>query len=216
LVPKKFGSFEAAERDLRSWMTGGTRMELEALLELKREAILGAWRDLIIKTYPPETSKFLGNLGDPFLNPLGHAISESIGQIYDEICSGMDTDQLVRALDGVIRIRSVQDFTASEAVSFIFDLKSVIQQVIDTELGGSGAPGELADLNSRIDRVALLTFEKYMACREKLHEIRINEIKGRMAKLLQTAGGGSAASSEKTGAACDNADACPVIGVSSR
>ena len=191
-------------------------MKLETLLELKREAILGAWRDLILKTYPPETSEFLGSRGDPFRNPLGHAITESIGRIYDEICSAMDADELLRALDGIIRIRSVQDFTASEAVSFIFDLKPVIQQVVDTELRGSGTLGELTDLNSRIDRVALLAFEKYMGCREKLHEIRNNEIKNRMAKLLQAADRGSAGSPEETGAVCDGADACPVMGGAGR
>ena len=191
-------------------------MQLETLLELKRETILGAWRDLIVKTYPPETSGFLGKQGDPFCNPLGHAISESIGRIYDEIRTAMDADELLRALDGIIRIRSVQDFTASEAVSFIFDLKPVIRQVVDAELSGSDTLGELTSLDSRIDRVALLAFEKYMACREKLHEIRNNEIKSRMAKLLQAADGGSAVSPEETGAACDGADACPVMGGSDR
>ncbi len=197
-------------------MIGATCMKLETLLELKREAILGAWRDLILKTYPPETSEFLGMQGDPFRNPLGHAITESIGRIYDEICSAMDADELLRALDGIIRIRSVQDFTASEAVSFIFDLKPVIRQVVATELRGSGTLGELTDLNSRIDRVALLAFEKYMTCREKLHEIRNNEIKNRMAKLLQAADRGSAGSPEETGAVCDGADACPVMGGAGR
>jgi len=191
-------------------------MQLETLLELKRDTILGAWRDLIIKTYPPETSEFLGNRGDPFRNPLGHAISQSIGRIYDEIRSAMDEDELLRALDGIIRIRSVQEFTASEAVSFVFDLRPVIRQVVDAELSGPDTLGALASLDSRIDRVALLAFEKYMACREKLHEIRNNEIKSRMAKLLQAANGGSAGSPEETGAACDGADACPVMGGADR
>ena len=45
--------------------------------------------------------------------------------------------------------------------------------------------------------MALLAFEKYMGCREKLHEIRNNEIKSRMAKLLQAADGGSAGSPKR-------------------
>jgi hypothetical protein len=64
--------------------------------------------------------------------------------------------------------------------------------------------------------VALLAFEKYMGCREKLHEIRNNEIKSRMAKLLQAADGGSAGSPKETGAVCDGADACPVTGGAGR
>jgi len=178
-------------------------MELETLLELEREKILGEWYDLIIRTYPPVTSEFLTKQGDQFRNPLGHAITESIGLIYDEIRSAMDTDRLLRALDGIIRIRAVQDFTPSEAVSFIFDLKPVIRRVMDAEARGGATPAELADLDSRIDRAALLTFEKYMICREKLHEIRNNEIKSRVAKMLQGVGPAADASEEERGAVCD-------------
>ena len=128
----------------------------------------------------------------------------------------MDEDELLRALDGIIRIRSVQEFTASEAVSFVFDLRPVIRQVVDAELPGSDTLGELASLDSRIDRVALLAFEKYVACREKLHEIRNNEIKNRMAKLLQATDERSAASPKEPGAVCDGADACPVMGGAGR
>ena len=46
-------------------MIGATCMELETLLELKRETILGAWCDLVIKTYPPATSELLSKSGDP-------------------------------------------------------------------------------------------------------------------------------------------------------
>jgi hypothetical protein len=216
LAPKKFGAFEAAVRDSKSGMIGATCMELETLLERKREAILSAWRDLINNTYPPETSKFLGKQGDPFNNPLGHAISESVGQIYDEICSEMNEDRLLRALDGIIRIRSVQDFTVSETVSFIFGLKPLIQEVAETDLPEGGTRGELIDLDSRIDRVALLAFEKYMTCREKLHEIGINEIKNKVARLSQAAGADLLVSPDGKGPACTGADGCPVVGASKR
>ena len=43
------------------------------------------------------------------------------------------------ALDGIIRIRSIQDFTPSEAVGFIFDLKTVIRGVVDAEGRGGDA-----------------------------------------------------------------------------
>ena len=97
----------------------------------------------------------------------------------------MDTDALLRALDGIIRIRSVQDFTPSEAVAFIFQLKSAIREVVEAELRGAEKWDDLSDLEARIDRVALLAFEKYTQCREKLHEVRNNEIKSRAIRLLE-------------------------------
>lgn len=160
-------------------------MELETLLRLERESILGEWYDLIVRTYPPATSEFLKKQGDQFRNPLGHAIAESIGRIYDEIRSTMDADQLSDALDGIIRIRSVQDFTASEAVSFIFDLKPLIHRAIVAAAGDADTRSEMIAFDAKVDRVALLAFEKYMTCRDTLHEIRTKEIKNRVARLLQ-------------------------------
>jgi hypothetical protein len=145
-------------------------MGLAALLEGNRDTILGKWFDLIIATYPRVTSEFLAKQNDRFRNPVGHAISESIGPIYDQVVSTMDAGEILRALDGIIRIRSVQDLTPSEAVAFVCQQSQ-----------------EFAELESRVDRVALLAFEKYTECREKLHEVRSNEIKSRTMKLLERA-----------------------------
>lgn len=160
-------------------------MVLATLLERNRDTILGRWFDLIAKTYPPVTSEFLAKNEDRFRNPVGYTIEQSIGAIYDQVVSAMDTDELLRALDGIIRIRSVQDFTPSEAVAFIFQLKSAIREVMEAELRGADKWEGLSDLEARIDRVALLAFEKYTECREKIHEVRNKEIKSRANRLLE-------------------------------
>src|SRR4030042_3151306 len=112
-------------------------MVLATLLEQNRDAIVGRWFDLITKTYPRVTSEFLAKQEDQFRNPVGYTINQSIGPIYDQVVSAMATDALLRALDGIIRIRSVQDFTPSEAVAFIFQLKSAIREVVEAELRGA-------------------------------------------------------------------------------
>jgi hypothetical protein len=167
-------------------------MELATLLEKKREAILDEWFDLIIGTYPRVASELLAKQKDQFRNPVGHAIAESIGPIFDQLVSAMDTDELLHALDAIVRIRCVQDFSPSEAVAFVFRLKTVIRSVMDREIEGAEKGEELADLEARIDRVALLAFEKYTECREKLHEIRNREIRTRTMKLLERVNGISA------------------------
>jgi hypothetical protein len=160
-------------------------MELATLLEQNRETILRRWFDLIAGTYPEVTSAFLAKQKDQFRNPVGHAISQSIGPIYDQVLSAMGTDELLHALDGIIRIRSVQDFTPSQAVVFVFQLKTAIRDVMGAQIRDPEKWDDLLDLESRIDRVALLAFEKFTECREKLHEIRNNEIKSRALKLLE-------------------------------
>ena len=100
----------------------------------------------------------------------------------------MDEDNIYSSLDEIIRIRAVQDFTPSAAVSFIFGLKELIrEELVDDTVGATYTSPlqevqnhpELFELDSRIDKIALLAFNKYMECREKVHEIRANELKKR-------------------------------------
>ena len=160
-------------------------MGLKTLLEQKRETILGEWFELIAGSYPQATSEFLAKQADRFGNPVGHAISQSIGAIYDQVVSAMNRDELLHALDGIIRIRAVQDFSPSEAVAFVFQLKAVIRDVMDEQLRGSEKWDDVVDLESRVDRVALLAFEKYTECREQLHRVRNREIESRAMKVLE-------------------------------
>ena len=149
-----------------------------------REAILEKWFERIIESYPDVTSRFLAKQKDRFRNPVGYAITQSIGPIYDQVASAMDTDQLLGALDEIVRIRSVQDFTPTEAIGFVFQLKAVIRAEIGDRLRDLEKWSELAELESRIDRVALLAFEKYTECRENLHQVRNREVESRAARLL--------------------------------
>jgi hypothetical protein len=159
-------------------------MELGSLLEQNREEILGRWFELIIRTYPPATSEVLAKQKDQFRNPAGHAITQSIEAIYSQLASTMERAELLRALDGIIRLRSVQDFSASDAVAFVFDLKPLVREVIRAQTRESEKWAVLADLESRIDRLALLAFEKYAECREELYKVRTNEIISRSSNLL--------------------------------
>ena len=163
-------------------------MELASLLKEHRRSILDRWFALIIQTYPRDSAEFLTRQKDPFSNPVGHAIAQALGPIYDQVVSGLDADRVRDALDRVIRIRSVQEFTSSQAVAFVFQLKTVIRDTLADriqgpfhDLHGSGEPGGLAEIAARIDAVALLAFEKYVECRETLHEIRCREIRNRVA-----------------------------------
>ena len=63
----------------------------------------------------------------------------------------------------------------------------------------------MASHDSKIDRVALLTFEKYMTCREKLHEIRNSEIKKKMVEHSHRKNAGASASAEEMLSICDEA-----------
>lgn len=160
-------------------------MELTAELVRNREAVLEKWFDAIIATYPRETSNFLARQKDRFRNPVGYAIERSIGPVYDQIAGAMSRDDLLESLDGVIRIRSVQEFTPSEAISWIFRLKPIVREVLGARVWEPDCSTDLAELDVRIDRVAMLAFDKYVECREKLFEIRAGEIRRQTSRLME-------------------------------
>ena len=113
---------------------------------------------------------------------MGLTISTEIETLYDEIISGDNMEKISSCLDSIIRIRAVQDFKPSQAVAFVLQLKQIIKE----ELGNDHSD-EMRILDNRIDEVTLLAFDIYSACRQKISEIRVNEVKSQVGKLLERA-----------------------------
>ena len=95
-------------------------MTLEQFLSEKRPAIVEKWFQLILATYPADTTNFLKTNKDPFRNPVGHTIFQGIEKILEELINGINIEQISPFLDNVLRVRAVQDLSPSQAVSFIF------------------------------------------------------------------------------------------------
>jgi hypothetical protein len=162
-------------------------MRLEQFLTEHRTAIITHWVDAALGTYPDDTVRFLKKQKDRFTNPVGHTVSTEIEHIFDELCAGVDPARIIPFLDNIIRIRAVQDFTPSQAVSFIFALKDVIRAEIDRDGSRGPSPDELLDFLSRIDTAALLAFDIFVQCREKLYDIKANELRNMTFRLVQRA-----------------------------
>lgn len=150
-------------------------MTLKDLLLQKKALILERWFDLILETYPAETSRSLHREKDRFVNPVGHTISREIEALYGELLADMNVDRLSSSLNDIIKIRSVQDFAPSQAIGFILLLKKAIREVLGSAIQEKPVVKEWLEFQSRIDQVALLAFDIYMNCREKICEIRVNE-----------------------------------------
>jgi len=88
-------------------------------------------------------------------------------------------------LEGIVKIRSVQQFNPSQALSFIFMLKKALRMELADQEANIRYQEELRLLETTIDQVALLLFDSYMAYREKIYEIKANELKMRSLKLLE-------------------------------
>lgn len=157
-------------------------MNIDTLLAEKKSKIIKKWRDAVIKSYPEESQGFLKREKSQFANPVGLTISTEIETLYDEIISGDNTEKISSCLDSIIRIRAVQDFKPSQAVAFVLQLKQIIKEEV-----GNDHSDEMRILDNRIDEITLLAFDVYSACRQKISEIRVNEVKNQVGKLLERA-----------------------------
>ncbi len=152
-------------------------MSLTTLLANKRKEILDAWVTRILETYPEHSAAFMKRQPNRFANPVGHTFAHDTGVLFDHLLGDGDIAAATAALERINKIRAVQDFCPSEAVAYVFFLKSAVRKVLSRELNDGRLQADLFALESKIDDMALLAFDGYMQCREKLFKIRCDSIK---------------------------------------
>ncbi len=156
-------------------------MDFNKTLEQNRKAIIDQWFLATINTYPQETARVLGKLKNRFDNPVGSATAHSLEETFSLLLKKeMDVDKIENALDSVIRIRAVQNFSASQAVGFVFELKQIIKTVLNGEQDSA--------FDAKIDQAALAAFNRFMKCRENIFLLKATESKRRIHRAFERAG----------------------------
>jgi hypothetical protein len=163
-------------------------MGLQDLLRQHRDAILEAWINSVIDTYPVEASRFFKAQSDQFANPVGNSVRNGLAGIFDQLFQGLDREAVIPILDPIIRIRAIQDFSPSQAVGFVFTLKQIIRKKIQKQLADSRLNEEFTALERSVDDLALLAFDIFDGCRERLYDIKANQEKTKVYKAFRRAG----------------------------
>jgi hypothetical protein len=162
-------------------------MGLDNLLREKQSSILEKWWDIILQTYPPETVTQLKKQHDQFTNPVGYNIKQAIDEILRELIEKktVEIENAPSFLTNLIKIRAVQDLTPSKAISFIFFLKRVIREELKSEISNSEIYDELLAFELKIDEFALCCFDLYVKYREKIYELKVDELRRMTFGLLR-------------------------------
>lgn len=165
-------------------------LKLVDYLVLEQKAVLDRWFDLVMDTYAENTAVLWKKKDDPFANPVRHKFETGMRGIVVGLASGgqiPDPAVFTPLLDEIVRVRAVQDYTPSQATAFIFLLKKAVRETLWPHVAEHNLLVELLALESAIDVLALLSFDIYCQCREKLAELRINQIKKQYDRLLKRA-----------------------------
>jgi hypothetical protein len=161
---------------------------LVPLFSAKSPAILEKWLDILLGSYFPETAQFLKKEKDPFSNPVAHQLSRGLTDLMAVLVEEKSVEEARAALDEIIRVLALQDIHPSQALAFVFPLTQVIREEVAQERQDPPLAPEMTELESRIDGLALVGFDGYMQRREKLCELKVNEVKARVSGLLRRAG----------------------------
>ena len=145
----------------------------------RRAVMLERWFELTIADSAPETVRFLKRQKDPFANPVGAALRHGLAAILDGVLDGLPAEELVEPIDGIVRIRAVQELSPAQALGFLLALKPLLTE--EPAL----SQGRRRELEDRIDRILLEAVNLYVACRERVFEIRVTEIRNRSMKVLE-------------------------------
>jgi len=156
----------------------------EMLIDNKGE-ILDAWVGQVLATYPEDGARIFKKEKDQFANPVGYAVKNSLWEVYRLLFESETLDGLIPALDQLVKIRAVQEFIPSQAVSMAYKLKEVVKDFYRQEKLGDH-DGWLA-FEEKADTLAYTLFDLYMASREQLHRARLEEY--RRGNPLLTEGG---------------------------
>ncbi len=152
-------------------------MTFAARLLKSKDAIVTRWLDDLLATYSEDSSALFRGQKDRFANPVGQNLRTATREIVEALLDGADDERIGRHLHEIVKIRAVQQFTASGAVGFVFQLKEAIRAELGKEVLEPGVSSELAGLEKRIDRMALVAFDIFVECREQVFELRVNEVK---------------------------------------
>lgn len=156
---------------------------LDRALSDKRSTIVERWLRIVMDTYSDEGAKSMRRQSDRFANPAGHLITTGIGDLFDELLAGARVEQAAEALTEMLKLRALQDLTPTQAVGFVGALKKVVR----AEPGLSLTQAQWDELDERVDRLQLCAFDVYMRCRERVYEVRYNQLKKMNYTLLERA-----------------------------
>ena len=150
-------------------------MDLAEAFRNYEDKIVDQWVEYTLSSY--KSSTFFKKAPDKFANPVGGNTREALGKLFKLLSKNADPKEFVAPLDQIMRIRSIQEFAASEAVGPIHAVKHITREILEKDKERKHLIAELYDFEFAVDMAVLAAFDLYMQCRERLYKVRIQEIK---------------------------------------
>jgi hypothetical protein len=150
-------------------------MELDEALRNNRYKIVDKWVAYTLATY--QSSDFFQKEKDSFANPIGNSVRSSLKALFYLLIEGGEGPLFRESLTSIMHLRSVQEFSPSQAIAPLNAVKHITRDILASDKETKDLVRELYDFEFAVDLAVLAAFDLYMECREKIYQIRIDEIR---------------------------------------
>jgi hypothetical protein len=150
-------------------------MDIAEAFRFHGDKIVNRWVEYTLSTY--SSSSFFIKEGDRFANPVGGNFREGLKKLFLLLVRDGDVKEFTPPLEQIISIRAVQEFTPAQAVAPLNAVKHIVREVFEGDRERCHFVNELYDFEFRVDLAVLAAFDIYMRYRERLYQVRIDEIK---------------------------------------
>lgn len=170
-------------------------MDLETYILENFTTIEKEWFKRLIETYPPDTTQFLRRQKDAMANPVGSSVRQGMEGVLKCLVDGarsiesgrmvLNREKLGPFLDRIIRIRALQNFSPSDSLYFIIELRNIFRSRLAKAKGLSEEDKTALEL--AMEEMLFLGFDIYTTCRERLFEIKVKDEQRKNYMLLRKA-----------------------------
>jgi len=145
--------------------TAASEIAVRDFLRQHKKPLLDAWFQRILDSFPAETASFLKRQTDRFANPVAHGFREAAETIFDSLLGDRELDR--GSLEYAMKIQALRGNQPNDGVAFIYLLNDTVREKLDGSLLGKG----WIDFESRVDRIASIASEMFLASRTKIAEL---------------------------------------------
>ena len=118
-------------------------MELGEALHNNRYKIVDRWVDYTLSSY--ESSSFFKKEKDAFANPIGGTIRSALKKLFPLLLQYGDAAAYKEPLSQMMHLRSVQDFSPSQAVAPLNAVKHITRDILASDKETKNLVNELYD-----------------------------------------------------------------------
>lgn len=150
-------------------------MDLAEAFRCHREKIVNKWVEYTLSSYP--SSDFFMRENDQFANPVGGNVRLALDKLFTLLAKNADVNDCQAPLEQLLSIRSVQEFTPSQAVAPLNAVKHIVREILEKDKERMHLVADLYDFEFAVDLVMLAAFDIYVGYRERIYKVRLQEIK---------------------------------------